>query len=421
MKSTVLTTSEAAANRSGAMETGDHFNGAGSKSQRSRRNFLRKACFALLVTCIIFGGCEENDEYTVAFNSNGGSDVASQTVKSGQKAVEPKDPTRDGYTFDAWYKEEELSNEWQFDLDVVTVSMTLYAKWIADGGDDENGKDAEEVYLVTEIAETGDSYEDIRYLEYDEQNRITKIITSVWEKGYTWTETEIFKYNSAGDLVSYTDEDGDIITFTKIGNKITVKTDDSNVVETIELNAQGLLEKKTTEEALGDDWAKVIATYQYQGRNIIKIMAEMEAMIMGEYYSEEAAITFTYDDWKSPFYHCNTPQWFLLFHYEFFYGVHNNVKTKDLGNGEDAAFEYTYNDAGFPVSRDVTERWYDDDELYTDEYTETFKYETPQAAGVKSALQEAPVGSDIGAASPKKNLRRHPGQSFGHGFGNRSF
>ena len=39
--------------------------------------------------------------YTVAFDANGGSAVASQTVKYGAKATQPANPTRTGYTFQA--------------------------------------------------------------------------------------------------------------------------------------------------------------------------------------------------------------------------------------------------------------------------------------------------------------------------------
>jgi uncharacterized repeat protein (TIGR02543 family) len=37
--------------------------------------------------------------------------------------------TRDGYTFGGWYREAAFINEWDFDTDVVTSDMTLYAKW----------------------------------------------------------------------------------------------------------------------------------------------------------------------------------------------------------------------------------------------------------------------------------------------------
>jgi uncharacterized repeat protein (TIGR02543 family) len=77
---------------------------------------------------------KENDvkpnEFTVLFNSNEGSSVPSQTVKDGEKAIKPDNPTRNGYKFVAWFKEAELANEWKFDIDIVTSDVTLYAKWV---------------------------------------------------------------------------------------------------------------------------------------------------------------------------------------------------------------------------------------------------------------------------------------------------
>ena len=33
------------------------------------------------------------------------------------------------YTFKGWYKDAALETEWDFDKDVVTADITLYAKW----------------------------------------------------------------------------------------------------------------------------------------------------------------------------------------------------------------------------------------------------------------------------------------------------
>ena len=65
---------------------------------------------------------------TVTFNSNGGSTVASQTVKYNDKAKEPTAPTKSGYTFAGWYTEEQLTNTYDFGT-LVTKGITLYAKW----------------------------------------------------------------------------------------------------------------------------------------------------------------------------------------------------------------------------------------------------------------------------------------------------
>ena len=60
--------------------------------------------------------------YTVTFQSEGGSEVASQI-----RANTPADPTKEGYTFIGWYNGE---SEWNF-ADAVTEALTLTAKWTA--------------------------------------------------------------------------------------------------------------------------------------------------------------------------------------------------------------------------------------------------------------------------------------------------
>ena len=62
--------------------------------------------------------------YTVTFQSEGGSEVASQ-IRANTPADQPADPTKEGYTFIGWYKGEE---KWNF-ADAVTEAMTLTAKW----------------------------------------------------------------------------------------------------------------------------------------------------------------------------------------------------------------------------------------------------------------------------------------------------
>ena len=62
--------------------------------------------------------------YTVTFQSEGGSEVASQ-IRANTPADQPADPTKEGYTFIGWYKGE---SEWNF-ADAVTEALTLTAKW----------------------------------------------------------------------------------------------------------------------------------------------------------------------------------------------------------------------------------------------------------------------------------------------------
>ncbi len=53
-------------------------------------------------------------DYTVTYESNGGSTVPSQTVKYNETANKPADPTKSGYTFAGWYTEEKLTNKYDF-------------------------------------------------------------------------------------------------------------------------------------------------------------------------------------------------------------------------------------------------------------------------------------------------------------------
>lgn len=67
-------------------------------------------------------------EYAVTFNSNGGSEVAAQTVAHGTATVKPEDPAKDGYSFEGWFTDEELTEMFGF-ATPVTEETTLYAKW----------------------------------------------------------------------------------------------------------------------------------------------------------------------------------------------------------------------------------------------------------------------------------------------------
>jgi uncharacterized repeat protein (TIGR02543 family) len=76
---------------------------------------------------------EALDQYTVTFDSNGGSAVSSQTVYDGDKATEPTEPTKEGYIFNGWwYDGSEASGLWDFNENTVTEDMTLHADWIVD-------------------------------------------------------------------------------------------------------------------------------------------------------------------------------------------------------------------------------------------------------------------------------------------------
>ena len=67
-------------------------------------------------------------DYTVIFNSNGGSRVDAQYVYDEQKLTEPAVPTKAGNSFAGWYTDSGFTTLFNFTTP-VTANMTLYAKW----------------------------------------------------------------------------------------------------------------------------------------------------------------------------------------------------------------------------------------------------------------------------------------------------
>ncbi|MFA5526420.1 MAG: InlB B-repeat-containing protein, partial [Acholeplasmataceae bacterium] len=85
----------------------------------------------VLVTVVLFAVACKKTTYNVTFESNGGSAVLPAVVEENKLLEEPDAPTKTGFTFDGWYKESALTNEWDFAEDLVTEDITLYAKWMA--------------------------------------------------------------------------------------------------------------------------------------------------------------------------------------------------------------------------------------------------------------------------------------------------
>lgn len=79
-----------------------------------------------------FVDAEKQPKYTVKFDSQGGSAVADQIVVENNKLSAPTQPTKTMNIFAGWYKDLQYSAVWDFENDVVTADITLYAKWKAD-------------------------------------------------------------------------------------------------------------------------------------------------------------------------------------------------------------------------------------------------------------------------------------------------
>lgn len=72
---------------------------------------------------------EEPSEYTVTFNTLGGTEITPVNVEAGQKVSKPTpDPTNGNQIFGGWYEDETCTREFDFNTP-ITANTTLYAKW----------------------------------------------------------------------------------------------------------------------------------------------------------------------------------------------------------------------------------------------------------------------------------------------------
>ena len=98
------------------------------------KHYFSKVCVIALLTVIITscGSDDDNklpEQFTVTFDSQGGSNVSPQTVNDGTKIKEPTAPTKDKSIFVGWYKEPNYTNLWKFESDIGVKDISLYAKW----------------------------------------------------------------------------------------------------------------------------------------------------------------------------------------------------------------------------------------------------------------------------------------------------
>lgn len=79
----------------------------------------------LSVFVLVLNGCQKTVNYTVSFNSKGGSEVASIQVKKGETIVLPTNPTKEEHEFLEWTLDGETFNEAM----VIEKDITLVAVW----------------------------------------------------------------------------------------------------------------------------------------------------------------------------------------------------------------------------------------------------------------------------------------------------
>jgi len=183
--------------------------------------------------------------------------------------------------------------------------------------------------------------------EYDSQDRISKISKYLLNNNQPF-DVQIFNYNSEGHLEEIIN--GSKITFSKNGNKITYNNYEVEHNE-IEINDQGFPVKYTWEIKYDKYWIIRTNTFTWLNGNLTEYYMEEKKKIGYEESTNYSTATYTFDDKKSPFYHCKTPKWVLFYFMwssELDYND-NNVKTIKWESESHTTYEYIYNDEGFPI------------------------------------------------------------------------
>ena len=67
-------------------------------------------------------------QVTVTFDTNGGSQVDPQTIEKNSTVLRPDDPVKEGFVFTGWYIDKECTEKFDFDA-LITEDLTIYAGW----------------------------------------------------------------------------------------------------------------------------------------------------------------------------------------------------------------------------------------------------------------------------------------------------
>ena len=88
--------------------------------------FIIVGLFAIAIAIIYLSA---TGGFDISFDSLGGSEVSTQSLRYGETIEEPSPPTREGYTFIGWYEDKNFTKAVDFSSAVATGSITVYAAW----------------------------------------------------------------------------------------------------------------------------------------------------------------------------------------------------------------------------------------------------------------------------------------------------
>ncbi len=169
----------------------------------------------VIVVAILFflKGCAK--EFTVSFDSNGGSIVNSIDVKENDTITKPSDPTKEGSIFAGWYYYDKL-----FDFNTkITEDITLVAKWL-----DEEKIVLDSATLSLEVGEAGE----VKIVSYPSDLTLQDLL-------FVSSDEEVVKVSEDGKLTALKEGTAVVTVKSKDGKyeeKVTITVSNKEVEET---------------------------------------------------------------------------------------------------------------------------------------------------------------------------------------------
>lgn len=341
----------ATVDRSGNITAKSTGNATIAVSVKTKKKTYRLSC-NIMVTSIPDN--PEAQTYTVTFDSNGGSVVASQIVRANEKVTQPENPTKDGYVFDGWYTDVNCTNAFNFATTVINSNITLYAKWKI-GTVIGEGPQYEHDEMLDTLGEDVEFYSfdaDVRSIPVGE----TKIVTFTSEI-YANISLEDIQLMTNDSIVSTMNDDGingDVIANDGIYTaQVTLSNDQEDYVEYYILAGTsqseklgiGYYELLTTDELTAMEMvdnrvSELLSSNEYTSCSEEERKQLMESLLNTLYLEGLIAVVNPYDEEEK------------FFSFQYMSGVYGGISLKKLDDDVNGSLSNNFETASYEQKSD---------------------------------------------------------------------
>ena len=182
----------------------------------------------------------EDNYYTINFDSTGGTSVSSITRKGNQEIGTLPEPTKEGYEFEGWYTNPDIGEK-IYSTTKVTANVTYYAQWITN------------TYTINYDANGGSGTTDSQLVEYNntfqiKDNSFTKenYIFEKWNTNKDGSGTSYYEKQQVNNL---TTENNKTITLYAIWKEKTKEK--VNPITNLKVSTSGIVSWSPSSNATG--------------------------------------------------------------------------------------------------------------------------------------------------------------------------